>query len=166
MSKPSLELIAAVARNGVIGRGGQLPWHLPDDLKFFKQTTMGHPCLMGRRTYESVGKPLPGRRTIVVSTSAAIPGVEVVRSLDDARQLVADVSGPVFVVGGSVLYEAALAVADALVLTEIDQDFDGDTYFPKFDRSQWRLVSEKPHAKDERHAVSFRFCRYERSASA
>ena len=163
MSMPSLELVAAVARNRVIGRDGQLPWRLPDDLKHFKQLTMGHPILMGRRTFEEVGKPLPGRRSIVVSTtSGPIAGAEVVRSLDEAIDLVRDVAGPAYVVGGGVLYSAALPIARVMHLTEIDADVEGDAYFPEFDRSQWRLVSERPHPRDERHAMAFRICRYER----
>src|SRR2546423_13402573 len=101
MSAPSLELIAAVARNGVIGRNGQLPWHLPDDLKHFKQLTLGHPIIMGRRTYESIGKPLPGRRSIVVSsTIGKVDGVELVRSLEEARQLIGGTPGPAVIIGG------------------------------------------------------------------
>ena len=163
MSRPSIEIIAAVARNRVIGRTGGLPWRLPDDLKFFKQTTMGHPVLMGRRTWEEVKKPLPGRRNIVVSNSIAeLSGADVVRSLDDAIKLVSGTTDRAFIVGGAVLYQAALAIADVMLLTEIDADFEGDTLFPEFDKSRWKLVSEVPHPKDQKHEVSFRFCRYER----
>lgn len=164
MSGPELVLVAAVARNGVIGRNGGLPWRLPDDLKHFKELTMGHPILMGRRTFEEIKKPLPGRRNIVVSTTIKeIPDVEVVRSLDDAMKLLSGTSGPVCVVGGAVLYAAALPVAHALELTELDDAFEGDTSFPKFDKSQWRLVSDVRHEKDDRHATGFRFRRYERN---
>src|SRR5256714_10832206 len=118
MSAPSLELIAAVARNGVIGRNGQLPWHLPDDLKHFKQLTLGHPIIMGRRTFESIGKPLPGRRSIVASTTLGkIEGVEVVPSLDEALQLVRDTPGPAFIIGGAVLYATALPLVRVMHLT-------------------------------------------------
>ena len=164
MTRPSIEIIAAVARNRVIGKDGGLPWRLPDDLKFFKQTTMGHPVLMGRRTWEEVKKPLPGRRNIVISKSVSqLDGAQVVRSLDDAIQLVTGTTDRAFIVGGAVLYQAALAVADVMLLTEIDADFEGDTRFPEFERSKWKLVSEVPHPVDEKHAVSFRFCRYERA---
>lgn len=161
---PTLHLIAAVAANGVIGNRGQLPWHLPDDLRFFKSTTMGHPILMGRRTFESVGKALPGRRTIVVSATLkqAPTGIAIARSLEEALQLVATTPGPVFVVGGSALYAAALPIAQAMELTELDEPVEGDTFFPAWDRSQWRLVSEVRHERDERHAIAFRFCTYER----
>src|SRR4051812_39267844 len=133
-----LELIAAVARNGVIGRNGQLPWHLPDDLKHFKQLTLGHPIIMGRRTYESIGKPLPGRRSIVVtSTLGRIEGVEVTPSLDEALQLVRDTPGTAFIIGGAVLYAATLPIVNVLHLTELDEAVEGDAFFPPYDKSQW-----------------------------
>jgi dihydrofolate reductase len=107
---PGLEIVAAVAANGVIGRGGQLPWHLPADLKHFKTLTTGHPVIMGRRTFESIVKPLPNRRNIVVTTTWDAPpaGVEMARSLDEAIAMTDQRPGPRFIVGGSVLYEAAL----------------------------------------------------------
>jgi dihydrofolate reductase len=162
---PSLELVAAVAANGVIGRNGQLAWHLPDDLRHFKQLTLGHTMLMGRHTYESIGRPLPGRRTIVISTTLRNPphpGVQIAHSLDDALALVADAADPVFVVGGAVLYAAALPRVRVMHLTELDAPVDGDVLFPPFDRTQWRRVSAVPHARDARHPVSFTFSRYER----
>jgi dihydrofolate reductase len=167
MNAPELHVIAAVARNGVIGRGGQLPWHLPDDLKAFKQLTMGHPIIMGRRTFESIGKALPGRRSIVVSTQLSHPpceGVEIARSLDQAIEIAAKDPGPAFVIGGAALYAAALERASGLHLTEVDADVEGDTFFPPFDRSQWRLlVKHLQHPKDERHALKFTFCTYRRA---
>jgi dihydrofolate reductase len=169
MTLPGIELAAAVAANGVIGRAGQLPWHLPDDLKHFKNLTMGHPVIMGRKTFESVGRALPGRRSIVVSgTLAASPaaGIELARSLDEALELTSDTSGPVFIVGGAALYAESLPRASVLHLTELDEPVDGDTCFPAFDRSAWRLASEIRHASDARHAMSFRFCTYERIASS
>ena len=164
-----LELVVALAANGVIGRGGTLPWHLPDDLKHFKALTMGHPILMGRRTYESIGKPLPGRRSIVVSRTLAAspaPGVEVARSLDEAVQLASQTPGPAFVIGGAALYQAAFPRTDRLHLTELDAAVDGDTFFPPFDRSKWRVVSETRHESDERHAMGFWFRTYERVSAA
>src|SRR6187401_2213584 len=140
MAGPSLELIAAVAANGVIGKGGQLAWHLPDDLRHFKQLTMGHPILMGRRTYESIGRPLPGRRSIVISTTLKErphPEVWIAASLDDALKLIETDPGPAFIIGGAVLYAAALPRADVLHLTELDDAVEGDVLFPPFDRTQW-----------------------------
>jgi len=164
-SQPRLEIVAAVAANGVIGRNGQLAWHLPDDLRHFKQLTMGHPILMGRRTYESIGRPLPGRRTIVVSTTlegTPHPDVALARSLDEALSLTADVEGPVFVIGGAVLYAAALPLAQVLHLTELDAPVDGDVLFPPFVRTQWRRVTAERRAPDDRHAFDFTFSRYQR----
>ena len=165
MAGPSLELIAAVAANGVIGKGGQLAWHLPDDLRHFKQLTMGHPILMGRRTYESIGRPLPGRRSIVISTTLKErphPEVWIAASLDDALTLIETDPGPAFIIGGAVLYAAALPRADVLHLTELDDAVEGDVLFPPFDRAQWRLTGAVRHDRDDRHALPFTFARYER----
>ena len=165
MAGPSLELIAAVAANGVIGKGGQLAWHLPDDLRHFKQLTMGHPILMGRRTYESIGRPLPGRRSIVISTTLKEPPhpeVWIAPSLDDALKLIETDPCPAFVIGGAVLYAVALPRADVLHLTELDDAVEGDVLFPPFDRSRWRLTSAVRHDRDDRHAMPFIFARYER----
>jgi dihydrofolate reductase len=165
MAGPSLELIAAVAANGVIGKGGQLAWHLPDDLRHFKQLTMGHPILMGRRTYESIGRPLPGRRSIVISTTLKErphPEVWIAASLDDALKLIETDPGPAFIIGGAVLYAAALPRADVLHLTELDDAVEGDVLFPPFDRTQWRLTGAVRHDRDDRHALPFTFARYER----
>ena len=165
IAHPRLELVAAIAANGVIGRNGQLAWHLPDDLRHFKQLTLGHPILMGRRTYESIGRPLPGRRTIVISTSLRErphPEIEVAPSLEKALSLIADTTGPAFIIGGAVLYAAALPLVRVMHLTEVDEPVEGDVMFPEFDRSQWRRVSAVPHPCDDRHAISFTFSRYER----
>lgn len=161
---PAIEIVAAVARNGVIGRANALPWHLPDDLKHFKSLTTGGVILMGRRTFESIGRALPGRRSIVISRGLSAPpaaGVELARSLDDAITLIGTSAKRVFVIGGAVLYAAAMPRAQVLHLTELDEPVEGDVLFPPFDRNQWRLIEEVPHPTDERHAMAFRFCRYE-----
>jgi dihydrofolate reductase len=162
----TLELVVAVAANGVIGRGGTLPWHLPDDLKHFKSLTMGHAIVMGRRTYESIGKPLPGRHSIVVSTTMTAPptlGVDLARSLGEAVDIAKHKSpGPAFVIGGAALYDAALPKARVLHVTELDDAVEGDTFFRPVDRSQWRIVKEERHERDERHAHAFWFRMYER----
>ena len=161
-----LELVVAVAANGVIGRGGTLPWHLPDDLKHFKALTMGHAILMGRRTYESIGKPLPGRDSIVVSTTMTeppAPGVDLARSIEEAVEIAKRKSpGPAFVIGGAALYDAALPRADVLHVTELDDAVEGDTFFRPIDRSQWRMVKEQRHERDARHAHAFWFRTYVR----
>jgi dihydrofolate reductase len=165
--EPRLELVVAVAATGVIGRGGTLPWHLPDDLKHFKSLTMGHAILMGRRTYESIGKPLPGRHSVVVSTTMTQPpasGVDLARTLDEAVAIAKQKSpGPAFVIGGAALYDAALPKADVLHVTELDDAVEGDTFFGPIDRSQWRMVQDQRHERDERHAHAFRFRTYERA---
>jgi dihydrofolate reductase len=165
--KTRLELIAAVAANRVIGRGGQLPWHLPDDLKRFKQLTTGHPIIMGRKTYESIGRPLPGRLNIVVSASLSSPphaDVTVARSLDDAIRAAAAATSAsrAFIIGGAALYAAALPHVEVMHLTELDEAVDGDTFFPPFDRTQWRLVEEIDHGHDDRHSIRFHFRTYVR----
>lgn len=139
----TISLIAARSRNGVIGRDGDMPWHLPEDLKFFKRTTMGHPMIMGRRTYDSMGA-LPGRRSIVVTRQHdwSADGVETACSLDHALALVGD--DDVFVVGGAQIYTQALPFADRILLTEIDREVDGDTFFPDLDPAAWQETARDP----------------------
>ena len=145
MTTPRLTLIVARARNGVIGRDGTLPWRLPEDLAYFKRTTMGHPIVMGRRTWESIGRPLPGRRSIVVSRQAGFvaAGAEVVPSLDAALSLCAGAE-EAFVIGGAHLYRAALPRASRLIVTEIDADFEGDTFWLAPDPAHWQETARDP----------------------
>ena len=128
-----LALIVAVARNGVIGNNGTLPWHISEDLKHFKKTTSRHAIIMGRKTHDSIGHPLPNRRNIVVTrqASALFPGCEAAQSLDDAIALARTTDGCPFIIGGASLYQEALPIATELHLTTIDEDVDGDTYFPE-----------------------------------
>jgi len=142
---PSLAIIAAVARNGIIGAGNALPWRLPEDLKRFRALTTGHAVIMGRRTWESLGRPLPGRQNIVVTRRAAwrADGVTATPSLGAARDRV-DMPWPAFCIGGGELYAAALPQADLMYLTEIDRDFAGDACFPVFARDAWREVARTP----------------------
>jgi len=160
---PRLTLILARARNGVIGASGGLPWRLPEDLAFFKRTTMGHPIVMGRKTWESIGRPLPGRRSIIVTRdrSYAAAGAEVVHSLDDAVALCSD-SDEMFVIGGAQLYEDALPHADRLLLTEIDADFEGDTFLPAPSAAQWLEASRDRHPPGDQRAFGFDFVDYRR----
>jgi len=158
MTMPRITLIVARARNGVIGRDGKLPWRLPEDLAFFKRTTMGQPIVMGRRTWESIGRPLPGRRNIVVSRRAGFlaDGVETAPSLDEALRLCAD-SEEVFVIGGAQLYAEALPRAGRLIVTEIDADFEGDTHWPAPEPAQWREAAREhlPPAGQRPFAMDF-----------
>jgi dihydrofolate reductase len=164
MPKPVLTLIAAVAKNGVIGQDNRLPWHLPADLRHFKALTTGHTVIMGRKTWESLPekfRPLPGRQNIVVTRNAAYraEGAVVVASLPAA--LAAAQSEEAFVIGGAELYLAALPLADRLQLTEIDAAFDGDTLFPASDPRQWREVAREAH-RDEA-GLDYAFVTYERT---
>lgn len=161
-SRPRIFLVAALARNGIIGARGKMPWHLPEDLKYFKQLTLGHPVIMGRRTWESLGKALPDRENIIVSRRPGFeaPGAIVAASLEAAIALCA--GEPVaFVIGGAEIYAAALQFADGLALTEIDRDYEGDTRFPEWDRSAWRVSQKETHTSDQ--GVRFSYVRYERS---
>ena len=158
---PRIYLVAAVAANGIIGANGRLPWHLPEDLQHFKRLTLGHPVIMGRRTWESLPGPLPGRENIVVSRRPgyAAPGAAVASSLDAALALCAGES-VVFVIGGNQLFRESLPMASGLVMTEIRQDFTGDASFPDYDRSQWREAQREAHSAA--NGMRFDFVRYER----
>jgi len=168
---PEIALIAAVARNGVIGRDGALPWHLPGDLRHFRALTLGHRVVMGRRTWESLGRPLPGRDNVVVSRSprpaTSDSNVRWAASLPDALALPSAPSGslsPVFVIGGAALYAEALPQASALFLTEIDAEFEGDVYFPRFDRAAFVEVSRMPGqpAAADASSPAYAFAHYRR----
>jgi len=130
--RPALALIVAVARNGVIGKEGALPWHVPEDLKHFKQTTLGHAVIMGRKTHDSIGRPLPKRRNIVVTTQsgAVFAGCETAQSLEDAIALARETDPCPFIIGGESLYQKALPWVSEIHLTTIDRDVEGDAYFP------------------------------------
>ncbi|MGI4812613.1 MAG: dihydrofolate reductase [Janthinobacterium lividum] len=159
----SLTLIVARAANGVIGRDNQLPWRLPEDLAFFKKTTMGAPVIMGRKTHESIGRPLPGRFNVVVTRDAArrFEGCASATSLVEARQLCeAKGATEAFVIGGAELYAQAISQADKLIVTEIDQAFEGDTHFPQFDSTIWRETARETHQANLPNAFSYAFVTY------
>ncbi|WP_304612946.1 dihydrofolate reductase [Parapedobacter sp. ISTM3] len=164
MDRPFISAIVAAAENNAIGKGNELLWHLPNDLRFFKQTTSGHTVVMGRKTYESVGKPLPNRRNIVITRQAdyAINGAEVVHSLDEAIQRCTG-DGEVFVVGGAEIYKAALPITNRIYLTRVHATLAGDAYFPELDEREWTIVSSQHHEPDERHAFAYTFLCYERA---
>lgn len=153
-----VSLIAAVAENGTIGRDGSLPWHLPDDLKRFRALTTGHHVIMGRRTFESIGRPLPQRTSLVISRDPRlrIDGARVLPSVEAALQH-ARAAGEkeAFVIGGASIYAAALPIADRLYLTKIAARVDGDAFFPPIDEGDWTLQSSESHAADDRHAHAF-----------
>jgi dihydrofolate reductase len=170
LSKPRVAIIAAVSKNGVIGRNGGLPWHLSADLKHLKALTIGKRIVMGRRTWESLPKQLPNREHVVVTSLAlTLPSdVIVVTTLNEALAL-PNPTDPVFVIGGNALYADALSVVDDLYLTEIDADVDGDTFFPKWSRNAFHEVTRETQAAPlsaNTEPVRFDFVHYERKRTA
>lgn len=165
--KPALVLVVARARNGVIGRDNGLPWHLPDDLRHFKALTVGKPILMGRRTFESIGRPLPGRLNIVLTRDPAFrpDGVTVAHDLDAALAAAGD-APELMVIGGADLYRQLLPRAARIELTEVDGDVPGDTRLDAFPAADWVETSRTAHAADARHAWAFSFVTLERRAGS
>ncbi len=160
----SVTLVAAVARNRVIGKDGDLPWRLPADMKHFKRTTVGHPLIMGRRTFESFGRPLPDRTNIVVTRNRGYrpEGAVVAASLDAAMKIAREEDEEIFIGGGEEVFRHFLPTADRMILTWIDEEFEGDTFFPEFDEREWRVVSREEHEPDERNRWRYSFVVYER----
>jgi dihydrofolate reductase len=166
----SLSLIVACAKDSqgrnVIGLNGKMPWHLPAELAYFKRVTMGKPIIMGRKTFDSIGRVLPGRRNIVVTHNRAwqhegvkVVGLDVVYSIEDAMALVAVEEA--FVIGGASLYKAALPVAHRVYLTEVHATIEGDTFFPKLETSDWHEISREHRAKDEKNAFDVDYVVYQ-----
>ncbi|MFO1303744.1 MAG: dihydrofolate reductase [Burkholderiales bacterium] len=158
----AVALVAAVARNGVIGAGNALPWKLSADLAHFRALTTGHTVIMGRKTWQSLGRPLKGRQNVVVTRDRGYTadGAVVVASLP-AAIAAASLPAPVFCIGGGELYAEALPLASAMHLTEIDRDFEGDVRFPAFDRREWRVASREEHATDD--GMRYAFVTYQRN---
>ena len=162
----AVTLVAALDRDRAIGRGNALPWHLPADLKHFKAITLGHPILMGRRTAEAIGRPLPGRRNLVLTRRQAPPfdGVELVHAMDAALAAIAP-GDDLMVIGGGEVYALAMPHATRLVLTHVDTVVEGaDAFFPAWDASGWQCVARVHHAANGRHAFDFEIAEYVRSA--
>lgn len=159
----TLSIIAALGPGGLIGDRGDLPWRLPADLQRFKRLTMGHHLLMGRKTFDSLGRVLPGRTSVVMSRSDVEQPEDVLlaNSWERALELAAG-DEEAFVIGGADLFRIALPQADRLYLTFVEGDFRGDVFFPKWDPSQWRLVAEEAHTPDEKNRYAYRFCDYVR----
>jgi len=164
--KPRLSMIVAMARNRVIGADGKIPWHLPNELQLFKSVTMGHHIIMGRKTYESIGRLLPGRTTVIVTRQKdySVAGAKIAHTLEQAVALCAGDS-EIFVIGGGELYRAAMPLADRIYLTVVDAQPAGDTQMPEFDAGQWQLTSTQQFHKDERHAHDYRFEVHDRVAA-
>jgi dihydrofolate reductase len=161
--KPRISLIVAMAKNRVIGVNNTLPWHLPADLKHFKSLTMGHHIVMGRKTYESIGKPLPGRTSVVVTrnTGYSATGVITVNSLEAAIAACTN-DDEIFVIGGAELYRQAIQLADRIYLTEIEADISGDAHFTEFDSSFWQESGRESHVADEKNLHPYHFVVYDR----
>ena len=161
---PRVSLVVAMAKNRVIGRNNTLPWHLPADLKHFKALTMGHHIVMGRKTYESIGKPLPGRTSVVVTRNPElkIEGCTIARSLEQALAACAG-DDEIFVVGGAELYAQAMPLADTLYVTEIQRDVEGDAHFPEFNRGEWREVSREMRSQQQPQPLEYHFVTYRRN---
>lgn len=159
-----ISIIVAASANNVIGAKGDLPWHLSDDLKRFKAVTMGKPIVMGRKTWESIGRALPGRQNIVITRrhDFAADGCDVVHSVDEAMSAAGDVD-EIMVIGGSQVYEIFLPAAQRLYLTRVHADVEGDAFFPAVDEDEWQLVSEEIHSADERNEFDCSFRIYERT---
>lgn len=162
-----ISLIVAAAKDNAIGRGNALPWNLPKDLKFFKATTLGKPIIMGRKTFEALGKPLPGRLHIVISANGDLnvpEGVLVYTDINTAiAKLEQDQIEECFIIGGGKIFEQTMPLIDRMYITRIDATIpDADTFFPVIDHTHWKLVWEEKHTKDEKHSFDFTFQHFER----
>lgn len=158
-----VSIIVAIAKDNGIGKDNQLLWHLPADLKHFRTTTTGHCVIMGRKTYDSIGKPLPNRRNIVITRNQQmeIAGAEVVNSLGEAMALCSN-EDEVFVIGGAELYKHTLPAAKRLYLTKVDGDYNADTFFPEINQEEWLETSRQAHLPDEKNKVAYTFITFER----
>ena len=167
MSRPRVSLIAALAKNRVIGIENRLPWRLPEDLAHFKALTLGHPILMGRKTFESLGRPLPGRRNIVITRNADYQsaGCEIAMSIPEAIALCAEAE-EIFFIGGAELYKQVFPLVDRLYLTEVQIEAQGDAWFPEFDRTEFKEISRELHTGEKGDALAFGFVVYDRFAVA
>lgn len=159
-----ISLIWAMDDNRVIGKNNQLPWHLPEDLKFFKKTTIGHPIAMGRKTHDSIGRSLPGRENIIITRNKdySSDGCTVLSSVEELIQYSKDQNKEIFVIGGAEIFKAVFPFADRLYITKIYHTFEGDTYFPEIDMDQWNLEFNEPGIKDEKNPYDYEFFIYDR----
>ena len=164
MNKPKLSLIWAMDQNRLIGNNNSLPWYLPADLAFFKRTTMGKPMIMGRKTFDSIGRPLPGRQNIVITrdNTFSAEGCDVANSIEEAMSLVSEEKQEAMLIGGASLYLQMLAQADVLYITQIHHTFSGDTWFPDMDMDQWSEVYREDFEVDEKNLHPYSFMQYTR----
>jgi len=159
-----ISFVVAKSRNNVIGKNNQLPWQLPADLAHFKKITIGKPIIMGRKTFDSIGKPLPGRRNIIISRdkNLRVEGCDVFHSIDDALNAV-KTEVEVMIIGGENLFAQTLARANCIYLTVIDADFEGDTFFPELNHNEWKLIAEEKYLPDEKNVYAYQFQLYQKS---
>lgn len=162
MTLPRLSILVAMARNRVIGQHNKLPWHLPADLKHFKLLTIGHVIIMGRKTYESIGRPLPGRTNIIITQQKnfAVPGATVVNSIEDALlacEQVNAANSECFIIGGEKLYRQTIAMCQRMYVTEIQRDFEGDTVFPEYDPGEWEETQRDKYFADGDNTIEYHF---------
>ncbi|MFY8171325.1 MAG: dihydrofolate reductase [Sphingobacteriaceae bacterium] len=157
-----IALIVAIDQNNAIGKDNQLLWHLPKDLSFFKNVTSGNAIIMGRKTFESIGKALPNRRNIVISTQKDLQyaGAEITSTLNAAIELVGNAD--CYIIGGGSIYQQSLTLVDRLYITKVAANFEADTFFPTINWDEWTLVSKEDHPADEKHAYAFSFCVYDK----
>lgn len=159
-----ISIIVAIARNRTIGRDNNLLWHISEDLRHFKAVTSGHPVVMGRKTWESLGRPLPGRENIVVTRNAGYTaeGARTAASLQEAIALFPP-STEIFIIGGGEIYRQSMEMADTMYITVVERDYEGDTFFPEWDAARWRLTSEERFERGEKFPYPFSFRKYERA---
>lgn len=164
ISDSMVTLVVAMGKNNAIGKENLMPWHLPNDLQHFKRLTLGHPVIMGRKTYESIGKALPGRTNIVISRRDGWfqEGILIVGSLKEAMKFAQKIDDEIFIIGGGEIFRQTIEAADRLEVTEVEASPDADVFFPKIDPKIWGLVKEEHHTQDDRHAYDYTFKTYER----
>jgi dihydrofolate reductase len=160
-----ISFIVAMDKNRVIGKNNQLPWHLPADLAFFKQVTMGHPIIMGRKTFESIGRVLPGRENIILTrdTEYKVEGCTVINSVDKIKEFEKNRNEELFVIGGAEIFKETFKISDRLYITLIDSEFEGDTYFPEFNQNDWTIVSKEKGLKDEKNPFDYYFIVFDKN---
>jgi dihydrofolate reductase len=161
-----VSLIVAADENNLIGGKNQLLWHLPNDMKHFRELTEGHTVIMGRRTFESIGRVLPRRRNLIITRekNLKVPGAEIAASLDEALQKTSQESGEVFVIGGGQIYAQAIERADRIYLTRVHGEFVGDIFFPVIDQNIWEEISREEHVADEKHAYGYTFLTFNKKS--
>lgn len=160
-----ISLIAAIGKNNELGKGNTLLWHMPADMKYFTKTTLLHPVVMGRKTFESIGKPLSNRRNIVITRDLSYKkeGIEIKHSLNEVLDLFPDNNEEIFIIGGAELYKQTIPIADKLYITHIDaEDRDADTFFPEINKKEWQEIFREEHEPDEKNAYRYAFVNYEK----